>query len=94
MNQAVNIAAAPPEGHLQRVQGQIRTRRARDLPAEYPAGVGVPESAHEALDRATGYLEPLSPEFPPYLAGAVDGLILLVDADDLGCELLVAELPG
>ena len=68
MDQAVNIAAAPPEGHLQ--------------------------SAHEALDRATGHLEPLSPEFPPYFAGAVDGLILLVDADDLGCELLVAELPG
>src|SRR5660398_286771 len=45
-------------------------------------------------DRATGHLEPLAPEFPPYLAGAVDGLILLVDADDLGCELLVAELPG
>src|SRR5680860_1146632 len=81
-------------GRSVRGQGQIRARRAPDLPTKDPAGVGVLQSAHEALDRATGHLESLSPEFPPYLAGAVDGLILLVDADDLGCELLVAELPG
>jgi len=30
VNQAVNIAAAPPEGHLQSVQGQIRARRGGD----------------------------------------------------------------
>src|SRR5680860_850072 len=81
--QAVNIAAAPPEGHLQRVQGQIRARRGGDLPTKDPAGVGVLQSAHEALDRACLLYTSPSPEFPPYLAGAVDGLILLV-----------AELPG
>lgn len=41
VDEPVNIAATPPEGHLQGIEGKISAERAGDLPAEDPAAVGV-----------------------------------------------------
>ena len=52
-----------------------------------------PENAHQPFDRAPRYLDALSPQLKPHLAGAVDRIVLGMHTADLGFELLVAHGP-
>jgi len=133
VDEAVKLSLAPPEGHLQGVQGEARAQVAGGLPTDDEAAEGIDHEgrrdearrgAHggqvgkpQAVRGLRGEVaadevgrpgrlrvgdrrapplaahRALAAQLPPHLAGAVDAVVLLIDAADLAGQLLIAQGP-
>lgn len=70
----------------------IRAQGGTDLAAA--AGTVQAEFTHQALNRAACHLVALALQLPPNLSGAIDPIVGLEGAGDLGLEPRVTDRPG
>lgn len=57
-------------------------------------GLVVTEPAHQSLGGTPGDVDVFPVQPQPYLPGAMDAVVRGVHRDDVGIELLAADLPG